>query len=244
MQIGMRALAIGSAIAATTLAACSGGEPVGTSNDALAGAAFTTFDANQGGCLDSPNGINCNHYTSKRRVYLSGGPVKGSLDDGIYFFAILSPGNPTAALSDSASGNLSGAAGSPMSQRMFRISNGDIVPGSQFSGRGTGTTLNGRFILQAIPFADTPNPGGVYILAVCKKNATGPRDCKYDAFKVQEKVCPPKKDHDKGDKNHESGKDKYGHTTAYEPDDCEPDDHEPDDHEPDDDDCEPHDGDK
>jgi hypothetical protein len=38
------------------------------------------------------------------------------------------------------------------------------------------------------PFADTPNPGGVYIMAICKLPASGsvnPRDCKYDAFKVR-----------------------------------------------------------
>lgn len=239
MQMGIGAKIAGSAAALFAMVACSGGEPIDTSNQALAGATFTTFDANAGGCLDSPNGINCNHYTSKRRVYLSGGPTNGSLDDGLYFFAILSPGNPAAALSDSAPGNLSGAAGSPMSQRMFRISNGDIVPGSQAAGRGTGTTLNGRFIIQAIPFADTPNPGGVYILAVCTKGATGPRDCKYDAFKVEEKVCPPKKDHDKydkGDKDHKDGHDKYGYTT-YGTSGYEPGGHEPDGY----DECEPHD---
>lgn len=200
-KIGTKIL--GSAVALFALAACGGAEPVGSSSDGLAGATFTTFDENRDGCLDSPNGVNCNHYTAKNRVYLSGGPPNGSLDDGEYFFAILAPGNPNSALSDSAPGNLSAAAGSPMSQRRFRVSNGDIVPGSQFSGRGTGESPNGRFIIQAIPFADTPNPGGVYILAVCSKGATGPRDCKYDAFKVEKKECPPKKDKDC------DGKDKY-----------------------------------
>ena len=42
---------------------------------AAGGAGFTTFDATLGGCLDSPNGVNCNHYTAKDRVYMSGGPA-------------------------------------------------------------------------------------------------------------------------------------------------------------------------
>jgi len=98
-----------------------------------------------------------------------------------------------------------------MNSRRFRISNGNIVPGSVATGRGTGESPNGRFIIQAIPFEDTPNPGGVYILAVCTKNARGPQDCKYDAFKVEEKKCPPKdhKDKDK-DGKHRDGKDKDG----------------------------------
>ncbi|HEX6233798.1 MAG TPA: hypothetical protein VFZ63_11800 [Jiangellaceae bacterium] len=46
--------------------------------------------------------------------------------------------------------------------------------------------------IQLSPFADTGNPGGVYILAICSLDRVGtdgqvsPRDCKYDAFKVRE----------------------------------------------------------
>lgn len=190
------------------LAACGGAEPVASTSDGLAGATFTTFDATRGGCLDSPNGVDCNHYTSKDRVYLSGGPAIGSLEDGTYLFAILAPGNPAAALSDTAPGNLSGAALSPMSQRTFRVANGEIVANSQSPTRGSGESPNGRYIIQAIPFADTPNPGGVYILAVCIEGATSQRDCKYDAFKVERKKECPK---DGKDKDHKNGshKDMY-----------------------------------
>jgi hypothetical protein len=41
----------------------------GTAHAAAAGAAFTTFDKDALGCLDSKNGINCNHYTEKSKVH-------------------------------------------------------------------------------------------------------------------------------------------------------------------------------
>jgi hypothetical protein len=46
--------------------------------------------------------------------------------------------------------------------------------------------------IRLIDYADTPNPGGVYILAICSLGDGGddypvtPSDCKYDAFKIQE----------------------------------------------------------
>jgi hypothetical protein len=42
--------------------------------------------------------------------------------------------------------------------------------------------------IRLFPYADTTNPGGVYILAICSLGEgypVDPRDCKYDAFKVQ-----------------------------------------------------------
>lgn len=220
MRIGMGSKLVMGAMGVFALAACGGAEPVGSSSDGLAGATFTTFDATRGGCLDSPNGVDCNHYTTKDRVYLSGGPVNGSLEDGTYFFAILAPGNPAAALSDTDPGNLSGAANSTRSQRTFRVSNGEIVVNSQSAGRDSGESPNGRYIIQAIPFEDTPNPGGVYILAVCIEGATSARDCKYDAFKVEEikKECPK----DGKDKDRKDGgkKETYGKETDGWGEDC------------------------
>src|SRR5687767_9687216 len=39
----------------------------------VAGAGYTTFDAALGGCLNgaNPNGINCNAYSAKDKVYMS-----------------------------------------------------------------------------------------------------------------------------------------------------------------------------
>jgi hypothetical protein len=75
----------------------------------VAGAAHTTFDATIGGCYDSPNGVNCNHYDSKLSVYINGGPVKGGwhLSEGEYFFAVLTPGSQNGGFVDGAEGNLS-----------------------------------------------------------------------------------------------------------------------------------------
>lgn len=195
MRMATKAWATGSVLALTALAGCGGaGEPVATSGSELSGATFTTFDEMDRGCLDSPNGINCNRYTSVEKVYLSGGPSAASLPDGRYFFAVLTPGNPRDALSDSARGNLSAASGNPKSDRYFRISNGAIDSASVSATRGTGVTLNGQFAIRAYPFARTDNPGGVYVLAVCKEGATGPSDCKYDTFKVvpgDDEGCDP-----------------------------------------------------
>ena len=46
-------------------------------------AAYTTYsgaDKTEGGCLDSPNGINCNNYTGKDKVYVNGGRAPTGLD--------------------------------------------------------------------------------------------------------------------------------------------------------------------
>src|SRR5207249_4556863 len=43
--------------------------------------------------------------------------------------------------------------------------------------------------IRLAPYADTTNPGGVYIMAICslaKGYPVEPRDCKYDAFKVKQ----------------------------------------------------------
>src|SRR5207248_387912 len=48
--------------------------------------------------------------------------------------------------------------------------------------------------IRLMPYADTGNPGGVYILAICSLGSeypVKPSDCKYDAFKVQQSETPP-----------------------------------------------------
>ena len=176
-----------------------------------AGAVYTTFDDTQGGCLDSSNGVNCNHYESKADVYMSGGPTRGgfNLSDGEYFFAIVTPGEQNGGFLDGARGNLSDATmggtdgdmgiGDDVSQRTFTVSGNEIVnyEGSHFLGTSPGEA--GRTIIQLgrvldeastdpldATFDDTDNPGGVYILVVCETGATTPAGCKYDAFKVEE----------------------------------------------------------
>lgn len=186
MHMGWKAWVVGSFMATGAAAGCGGAEPVDSSESSLAtGAVYTTFDAARGGCLDSPNGINCNRYTSVDKVHLSGGPRKGGLENGDYFFAIIRPGDGKSALSDGDPGNLSGVAGSVMSERRFSISDGQIEPGSHHPSRGNGRTPNGQYALQAAPFSTSSNPGGVYVLAICRVGAVGPKDCLFDNFKVE-----------------------------------------------------------
>jgi hypothetical protein len=159
----------------------------------VAGAGFTTFDATQGGCKDSPNGIDCNNYASKDDVYMSGGPNAAGLSDGDYFFAVLVPGFQNGGFTDGADGNLSdttsgataGDAGSgdAVADRTFSVSNHQIT--SYAGSHNTGTSPNGRAIIQLSPYDDTSNAGGVYILAICQVGATSPSQCKYDAFRIE-----------------------------------------------------------
>jgi len=151
-------------------------------------------------CLNGPvhtdPRVNCNIYAAKDDVFLTGTPSSASLGAGTYFFAVLSPGGQPDP-NDGSAKNLS----SPV----------DAATNREFSSDGAGniTPLNSsthafdpRFggLIQLAPYDDTGNPGGVYILAVCKISDTpddaqssvapvDPRDCKYDAFKVRQ--APP-----------------------------------------------------
>ena len=145
-----------------------------------AGAAFTTVNEDVDGVGHCQNGnpaVNCNIYDGKEFVWLNGGPTAASLGDGTYFFAVLAPGgqhNPN----DPADGgtilstDLHGA-------RTFTVSGGTIAYG------GPHDSANNK--IRLVPYDDTPNPGGVYILAICslaKGYPVNPSTCKYDAFKV------------------------------------------------------------
>jgi len=160
----------------------------------MAGAGWTTFDALQGGCKDSKNGIDCNNYEKKKDVYMSGGPVAGGLSDGNYFFAVLVPGYQNGGFLEGADGNLSDETkgktkgdgkkcGDNISMRTFTVANHEITV---YAGdHKTGTSPNGKFIIQLMPYCNTSNNGGVYILAICQVGATSPSQCKYDAFRVR-----------------------------------------------------------
>jgi hypothetical protein len=163
--------------------------------------------------------VNCNTYLSKAGVWISGGPSTGAgLTDGQYFFAVLVPGFQNGGFLDGADGNLSDTTQSfdsnsnPLYQglgnddavgnRTFTVSGGKATSysgthsscNSNLSG-GTGscgaTATNQGLLIQLIPYDDTTNNGGVYILAICKVGATSPSDCKYDAFKVEPSGTTP-----------------------------------------------------
>jgi hypothetical protein len=145
---------------------------------------------------------NCNIYSSKKYVWLNGGPVAAGLESGTYFWAVLAPGGqPTP--NDGGVKNLSDDT-DPYTNRRFTWDKASqtftYLPDPAATGTqrhdvgGTRVRVGAQtpMVAGGPPwFADTPNPGGVYILAICKINApnsypVSPRDCKYDAFKIQE----------------------------------------------------------
>jgi hypothetical protein len=167
----------------------------------LNGAAFTTTnptgtDAGNvadgtGHCKNGNEAINCNIYDGKKYVWLNGGPASadvGAGQPGDYFFAVLAPGgqgggaNPN----DGTLKNLSDGANGDYTTRTFtRNADGSI------SYSGTHDFSGGK--IRLMPYDDTPNPGGVYILAICRipssisatnKPGVDPDNCKYDAFKI------------------------------------------------------------
>ncbi len=156
-------------------------------------AVYTSTDATAQGCLNGApdNDVNCNAYESKDKVYLSGGPVNGGgLGDGDYFFAILEPGSQA----DPTDGSPTNLSTDTYADRKINVDSGVL---SNLGTHLTGTDKDGRLVVQAMPYDDTSNPGGVYILAVCKwlgdgdaNDATNPSKCKYDAFKVRSETPP------------------------------------------------------
>src|SRR5438093_1675555 len=111
MWLNWRLLVTGgvAVVSAVFMAATPATAAPGNSSDPVTGAAFTTTNpaADNGAtgtptlCLNSntatsgPNyvqAINCNIYTSKSYVWLSGGPGTSHLSDGTYFFSVLVPG--------------------------------------------------------------------------------------------------------------------------------------------------------
>jgi hypothetical protein len=155
-------------------------------------------------CLNG-HGVNCNIYLDKRDVWFSGLPIQAALGSGTYVFSVQVPGGqPTP--NDGGGKNLSDQTCAPYTCPATNadgsaVPSGDTAINREFSinGAGTITNLGGHNFdqnkIQLFPYDDTTNNGGVYILAVCKisgdQNTTAiavpsvdPRDCKYDAFKV------------------------------------------------------------
>lgn len=165
------------------------------------GASFTTVNEGVDGTGHCKNGnpnVNCNQYDGKQYVWMNGGPVSAQIGpDGDYFFAVLDPGgqggndNPNDGtphnLSDVSPTSGTGA-GDPWTARVFTVSGGVI----SYSGPHDFDDQK----IRLIPYDNTTNPGGVYIMAICSladrdvsavnEPGVGPSACKYDAFKVRE----------------------------------------------------------
>jgi hypothetical protein len=167
---------------------------------AVSGAAFTTFNAAADGsgkdvCKNSA--INCNIYGAKEYVWLNGGPTANGLGpDGDYFFAVLVPGgqpNPN----DGSPKNLSDDFDA-YTNRSFTVTGGEVSAYAGTHDMDSGEPGNPKVdgnppYIRLFPYADTTNPGGVYIMAICSLEdgyPVDPRDCKYDAFKVKKGRLP------------------------------------------------------
>lgn len=145
----------------------------------VTGAGFTTTNESVDGTGHCQNSaVNCNIYDGKQYVWLNGGPSTAYVGDGTYFFAVLDPGsqnNPN----DGSTGNLS-SPNDAYTNRTFTVTGGTV------SYSGTHDFNSNK--IRLMPYDDTSNPGGVYIMAICSLASGYPvtaSSCKYDAFKVK-----------------------------------------------------------
>jgi hypothetical protein len=176
----------------------------------ITGAVFTTVDTHDPNyaaeCKNGNPANNCNQYVAKQYVFLNGGPTKNHLSpDGVYFYAVLTPSGQSNA-NDGSAENLSDDYDC-YKNREIVLTNGEVSAIQSSSDAGcftSGTPFTHVFdkpFVQLAPYIDTPNPGGVYIMAVCYVGPAGttalsapvtPDLCKFDAFKVVADTTPPK----------------------------------------------------
>jgi hypothetical protein len=155
--------------------------PAASANNPVTGAAFTTTNTTVDGtghCKNGNENVNCNIYDGKEFVWLNGGPSTAYVGDGDYFFAVLEPGGQPDP-NDGGAKNLSDDFDA-YGNRTFSVSGGTVAYGGSHD-------LNSNKIRLA-DYANTSNPGGVYILAICSLGddyPVNPSDCKYDAFKIK-----------------------------------------------------------
>ena len=173
------ALAIAMPLAATTTA---------TADTQLSGAIFTT-DV-------SGVPVNLNHYADKHDVYLNGGPGinapvdAAGLPEGDYTFMVTDPSGKTLLSTD------------PEACRQVHVGADGRFGSTALSGACAHATgidgEHGGTTVQLFPYADTPNPGGVYKVWITLTNdlacgAKGTKHCfvpsesKTDNFKVKAK---------------------------------------------------------
>jgi hypothetical protein len=188
----------------------------------VAGAGFTTFNEpvdGPGTCLHGSI-VNCNLYDDKEHVWVNGGPTQtgpSALSDGVYFFAVIEPGGQNNTPNDGGAHNLSDTdpaggsgitgGGDPYTDRLFSTSGGDIS--TNLGTHDDYLSATQGLLIRLFPYDDTSNPGGVYILAICRidlqdsfddtdntydpvGDPVDPSSCKYDAFKATTGgVTPP-----------------------------------------------------
>jgi len=161
----------------------------GSQTHAVSGAGFTTTNPAVDPadvCQNGNPGVNCNIYGGKDYVWLNGGPGPAQPGAGTYFFAVLEPGGQP---DPNDLGNKNLSIFDSYADRTFSIDDAGTI---SYSGPHA---FNSNKI-RLMPYDDTTNPGGVYILAICslaQGYPISPKDCKYDAFKVKvgEEETPP-----------------------------------------------------
>jgi hypothetical protein len=132
-------------LAAVALIAAS----LGSANANVAGAIFTT--------TETGSRVNANHYAAKEDVYLDGGPgtnapaAAAALPAGDYYFQVTDPSGRVLLSQDA------------VAQRRFTVSAaGVIVSAIHPTGIDRDHAELGALTVRLFPYADTPNPGGVY----------------------------------------------------------------------------------
>lgn len=181
MKMFMRRRLLGAVSAFALVTAGLGGLASSANADGLTGAAFTTVNTAADAtnhCLNGSGDINCNVYDGKDYVWLNGGPVAASLPNGSYFFAVLEPGGQP----DPNDGGVKNLSSDLRSDRSFSVTDSGITY------NGTHTFDFDHSKIRLMPYADTSNSGGVYILAICSLAGVDPVDpsrCKYDAFRIR-----------------------------------------------------------
>jgi hypothetical protein len=137
--------------------------------------------------------VNANIYANKSDVYLDGGPGPGApstaagLDEGDYYFQVTDPSGKTLLSQD------------PIECRSFHVNSEGVI--DEYTGgcaHATGTDQDhGGVTIGLMPFANTPNRGGVYKVWVtfvedytpgAGKHGFVPSHSKTDNFKVREGV--------------------------------------------------------
>lgn len=158
---------------------------------AINGAIFTTTADGQA--------VNANNYEDKAHVHLNGGPNNppgcrgGELDDDEYYFQVTDPSGATLLSTDG------------IGERRFRVTGGEISAYLGSTHALGAASPCGSLAIALMPFADTPNEGGVYkvwitrvsdfhaacgAVADCGLNGFVPGHTKTDNFRVERPVDP------------------------------------------------------
>jgi hypothetical protein len=171
---------LGALLAVSALVTGLGVATTQTATAAGSHAGYTSVDESQDGSGHCKNGnpdVNCNIYDGKQYVWMNGGPVGSQLGDGSYFFAVVAPSGQA----DPNDGSSDLLSTDPYTDRTFTVSGGVIT----YSGPHDADLPK----IRLLPYADTPNPGGVYVMAICQMplgvQPVTASDCKFDAFKVE-----------------------------------------------------------